>query len=79
MTYIHNGQDQDDEPVVPAEDVPTGHFGNPRPGLPAHITPCTPEEQAAHLASLSAALSKFTVGAAIHRHRTASKDTAHGS
>lgn len=58
---------QEHEPV-PAEDVPTGLFGRSAYRLPAHITPCTPAEQAAHLAELAEALCGFTVGAAIRRH-----------
>ncbi|KND29886.1 hypothetical protein [Streptomyces stelliscabiei] len=53
---------------MPAEDTPTGQFGGARPALPAHITPCSADEQAAHLADLSDALSGFVVGAAIRRH-----------
>lgn len=36
--------------------------------LPPHITPCPPEEQAAHLAQLAEAVSGFAVGVAIRRH-----------
>ncbi|MFF7259510.1 hypothetical protein ACFZCL_04340 [Streptomyces sp. NPDC008159] len=60
-----HGQEQDG---VPAEDIPSGRFGGARPALPAHITPCTPEEQAAHLLELAEAVSSFAVGDAIRRH-----------
>ena len=53
---------------VPAEDVPTGRFGRAELRLPEHITPCTPEEQARHLADLDAELSTIRVGVAIRRH-----------
>jgi hypothetical protein len=61
-----HGQEQDD---VPAEDIPNGRFGGPRPVLPDHITPCTPEEQAAHFLELAEALSGFVVGDALRRYQ----------
>jgi hypothetical protein len=57
-----------------AEDVPTGSFGGSRPPLPAHITPCTPDEQARHYADLADALCSFRVGDALRRHQPASKE-----
>jgi hypothetical protein len=63
-----HGQEQDG-PL--AEDIPNGRFGGPRPELPSHITPCTPEEQAAHFTELAEAVSSFAVGAAIHRYALA--------
>ncbi|GGX99075.1 hypothetical protein [Streptomyces fructofermentans] len=53
---------------VPAEDVPDGTFGRARHRLPAHITPCTPEEQARHHADLDEALSGLAIGPLLHRH-----------
>ncbi|MCL6733327.1 hypothetical protein [Streptomyces neyagawaensis] len=64
ITADEHGQEQDG---VPPEDIPSGRFGGPLPTLPAHITPCTPEEQAAHLTELAEALSCFAVGDAIRR------------
>jgi hypothetical protein len=60
-----HGQEQDG-PLT--EDIPNGRFGGPRPTLPDHITPCAPEEQAAHLLELAEALSGFVVGDALRRH-----------
>jgi hypothetical protein len=60
-----HGQEHD---AAPAEDVPTKSFGRPLYRLPAHITPCTPAEQAAHLTEMTEALCGFHVGAAIRRH-----------
>lgn len=51
-----------------AEDAPTGQFGGARPALPDYITPCTADEQTAHLTELAEALCGFIVGAAIRRH-----------
>ncbi|MFJ7049009.1 hypothetical protein ACIQVC_37225 [Streptomyces sp. NPDC101112] len=62
------GEHGQEQGAVPAEDIPNGRFGGPRPALPAHITPCTPEEQAAHLLELAEALSGFVVGDALRRH-----------
>ncbi|MDX2520555.1 MULTISPECIES: hypothetical protein [Streptomyces] len=53
---------------MPAEDTPTGQFGGAHPALPAHITPCSADEQAAHLTEMTEALCGFLVGAAIRRH-----------
>lgn len=53
------------EQAVPDEDRPNGAaWRKPRPappetGLPAHIVPCTPEEQARHLADLADAISTW--------------------
>lgn len=50
---------------VPDEDHPNGAaWRKPRPtppptGLPAHIRPCTPDEQARHLADLADAISTW--------------------
>ncbi|MDX3294652.1 hypothetical protein PV569_13140 [Streptomyces scabiei] len=60
--------------AVPAEDVPDGTFGRPLYRLPAHITPCTPAEQAAHFTELAEALCGFSVGAAMRRHRSSRKE-----
>ena len=49
---------QEHEPVFLAEDVPTGLFGRSAYRLPAHITPWTVAEQAAHLAELTEAVSQ---------------------
>ena len=63
-----SGEHGQEQGLVRAEDVPTGLFGRPLYRLPAHITPCTPAEQAAHFTELAEALCGFTVGAAIRRH-----------
>lgn len=68
MTAPTAPADSGEHGLVPAEDVPTGLFGRPLYRLPAHITPCTPAEQAAHFTELAEALCGFTVGAAIRRH-----------
>lgn len=69
------GEDgQEQELARLAEDVPTGLFGRSAYRLPAHITPWTVAEQAAHLAELTEALCGFTVGAAIRRHRKPRKE-----
>ncbi|WP_405960573.1 hypothetical protein OG235_24575 [Streptomyces sp. NBC_00024] len=73
-TPVPTGEHGQERDLVPAEDVPTGLFGRPLYRLPAHITPCTPAEQAAHLTELAEALCGFTVGAAIRRHRPIRKE-----
>ncbi|MGW0795146.1 hypothetical protein [Streptomyces sp. NPDC002692] len=67
MTHPAEDQEQAD---VRAEDVPDGTFGHARHRLPEHMTPCTPDEQAQHLAALGAAVSGFRVGAALSRRRS---------
>ncbi|MFB7597221.1 hypothetical protein [Streptomyces sp. NPDC056160] len=62
-------------PAVPDEDHSTGTAWRtgprpPAPALPEHITPCTPAEQAEHLAVLTEAISGFAVGRALSRPRT---------
>ncbi|MYS44082.1 hypothetical protein GTY23_23185 [Streptomyces sp. SID5998] len=55
-------------PAVPDEDHSTGaawRSPSPTADLPAHITPCTPAEQARHMAVLTEALAGFSVGRAL--------------
>lgn len=53
------------EQAVPDEDHSTGTAWRthrptpPQTGLPAHIVPCTPDEQARHLADLDEAISTW--------------------
>lgn len=57
---------------VPPEDVPSGTFGHAGPRLPDHIRPCTPQDQARHLADLDDAVSGWTYDRATrdaHRRR----------
>ncbi|MBD9703411.1 hypothetical protein IHE56_15235 [Streptomyces sp. ID01-12c] len=61
---------------APAEDVPTGSFGRAEYRLLEHMTPCTPEEQARHLADLDEALSTIRVGDALRRHRASRRRAA---
>ncbi|MEW2567681.1 hypothetical protein [Streptomyces sp. NPDC047070] len=60
----------DDQAEVPPEDFPDGTFGHARPHirLPEGFTPCTPDEQARHVADLLEDIADFAVGPAIHRH-----------
>lgn len=53
---------------APAEDVPDGTFGHARVRLPDTFTPCTPAEQARHVAALLEGVAGFAVGPAMHRH-----------
>jgi len=61
--------------LVPNEDHSTGTaWRTPSAppsaaALPEHITPCTSEEQAQHLAQLTEAIAGFSVGQALARHR----------
>ncbi|MEU4172139.1 hypothetical protein AB0F46_35310 [Streptomyces sp. NPDC026665] len=50
------------------EDVPDGTFGHARHRLPAHITPCTPAEQARHCRALNEALSGLSIRDLLRRH-----------
>ncbi|MFF3891351.1 hypothetical protein [Streptomyces sp. NPDC001914] len=50
------------------EDVPDGTFGHARHRLPAHITPCTPAEQARHYTDLSQALAGLSIRDLLRRH-----------
>ncbi len=59
------------EPTVPDEDHSNGAaWTNSRPpGLPGHIRPWTPAEQAEHLAELAEGISGFAVTVALARAR----------
>lgn len=59
------------------EDVPDGTFGRAQLRLPEHFTPCTPEEQARHLAALGEALSGLAIGDIIRRHTRPGAAHAH--
>ncbi len=61
---------------VPSEEFPNGSFGHPPVPLPGHIEPCSPEDQALHREQLAAALSLFTVGAAIRRNNDRGQSAA---
>ncbi|MFF5001748.1 hypothetical protein ACFY3G_02875 [Streptomyces phaeochromogenes] len=66
--------DQDEAEAWP-EDVPDGSFGHarhvrPLVHLPPGFTPCTPAEQALHVAQLVDELASFAVGPAIRRIKT---------
>jgi hypothetical protein len=55
---------------VPDEDHSTGTAWRaphlvPAAVLPSHVTPCTPEEQAEHLATLAEGIAGFHVGLAL--------------
>lgn len=60
--------DERETPPVPDEDHSTGSVwradkhGQAAAGLPPHITPCTPQEQARHWAELCEAISGYVVG-----------------
>lgn len=73
MTAADTGEMPQHE-QVPPEDVPSGTFGHAGPRLPDHIQPCTPQQQARHLADLDDAVSRWKVGAAIRRHTPARED-----
>ena len=57
-----------DEQLVPAEDHSTGGTAwrtpkpPPAPEFPPNYRPCTPAEQAEHMAALTEALSGYAVG-----------------
>lgn len=56
-----------DEDLVPAEDHSTGTYwrapeAGPAPEFPPNYRPCTPAEQAEHMAALTEALSGYVVG-----------------
>jgi hypothetical protein len=64
---------------VPDEDHSTGTawrapHAEPAAVLPSHLTPCTPEEQAKHLATLAEGISGFHVGIALRT--AAARDAA---
>ncbi|MGW5736972.1 MULTISPECIES: hypothetical protein [Streptomyces] len=62
---------QPPEDLVPPEEHSTGTAWHaphpPAPVLPAHITPCTPGQQAKHREQLVHAISGFAVGRALSR------------
>lgn len=56
-----------------AEELPTGRFGGPyrpapRPRLPQHLEPTTPEDAARHAADLDTAAAAFDTGRHARRH-----------
>ncbi|MEU9661883.1 hypothetical protein [Streptomyces chartreusis] len=56
-----------DEDQVPTEDHSTGTYwrapeARPAPEFPPSYRPCTPAEQAAHMAALTEGLSGYVVG-----------------
>lgn len=60
-------EDQDEAEVWPPEDFPDGSFGHAR--LPDRFSPCTPDEQARHVAALLEGVAGFAVGPALHRRK----------
>ncbi|MDX3455085.1 hypothetical protein PV396_24610 [Streptomyces sp. ME02-8801-2C] len=63
------------EPMVPDEDHSNGAaWTSPHPaGLPGHIRPWTPAEQAEHLAALAQGIAGFAVTVALGRARARSE------